>query len=442
VGGSLGRGAALFGLVLAGRPAQWGASFPHNAFAVPVTVAPPGAAAALARGLAEAGTREAVAAARLAREARAVLAASTPSEITRADEEVRSLSGLGWSELTAEERAFAPPLFLVASEEALARELPDLLELLHADLPVAVLSLAEVPSSRLGEVLLALTVAGALSGLGPGEAAPPEPIVARSSVARADRDEGAAAASGADGGAAVLGQTSVAHADHLERAVSAVVAAGGRSLLRVLAPSPARGGFPPEALLDRAREEVASRAFPLFLRRPTGDGAALLDLTGNPPEGDRAVEGAPAASSGTTRGAWLALNRAAGSGQVFAAADAAAVELKTAEAAEQAHREEVAALRAAYEARLAELAAGARLELAQEVRARLLDLATRPKPLPGEGAAVETANGAPVAAADDSGTAGAAEAVQGSPAEAVDTPEPDGAAEVAEGAEGPHEAPR
>ncbi|HLE85145.1 MAG TPA: hypothetical protein VJG13_12465, partial [Thermoanaerobaculia bacterium] len=51
-----------------------------------------------------------------------------------------------------------------------------------------------------------------------------------------------------------------------------------------------------------------------------------------------------------------------------------------------------------------------RLELAQEVRARLLDLATRPKPLPGEGAAVETANGAPVAAAGDSGTAGAAEA--------------------------------
>jgi hypothetical protein len=114
----------------------------------------------------------------------------------------------------------------------------------------------------------------------------------------------------------------------------------------VLAPSPSRGGFAPEALLERARDVVVSRAFQLFVGRPDAEGESGLDLGGEP-EGS---EGDPP------------------------------------EAAERAHRDELAGLRAAYEGRLAELEAGARIELAREVRARLLDLATRPKAAPAEAA--------------------------------------------------------
>jgi pyruvate-ferredoxin/flavodoxin oxidoreductase len=346
------RGAAPFGLVLSGGPAAWGATFPNNAFAVPATVAPPRAAAAVARGLAEAACREAVAAARRVRAARLVLAAATPSEATRAEGEVRALAGLGWSGLDAGERLAAIPVVLAASEEALASDLTGLLELLSCDLPVKVLALAaDGAPTPLAELLVAWVSASSLPG-------------------------------------AVLGQVTVAHGDRLDAALAAALAAPvgaavspafAPALLRVLAPVPSRGGFAPDGALARAREAVADRSFPLFLRAPREDGSIGLDLDGNPPE-DGAVED-PAA--------WTTLRRAAGSDGAFAAAAVTDQARRERDEAERRHREETDALRAEYEARIHEIETGARVALAREVRARLLALATggpdRP-PAPNGGA--------------------------------------------------------
>jgi ferredoxin len=293
---------APFGLVLAGGPAAWGATFPHDAFAVPVTVAPTGAAAAMARGLAEGAAREAVAAARTARTARLALGAVTAPEAARAAEEVKALAGLSWSDLE-EERGFATPVLLVASEDELAEDPGGLVELLATDLPAKVLSLT--PSAA-------------------GAAAPPLTDLL---------------------GSRALAHASVADGDALEAAVAAAMAQRAPALLRVLAPSPGRDGFPPAELLERARAE--------WTEAPAGEDQPAVDEV--------------------------------------------AAERERAEAAERRHADELAALRASYEARLAEQQATSRLALAQEVRARLLRLATRPNPEPANGAGAAPEEAGPAA---------------------------------------------
>jgi hypothetical protein len=243
-----------------------------------------------------------VAAARTARTARLALGAVTGPEAARAAEEVKALAGLSWSDLEEEEQGFATPVLLVASEDELAEDLGGLVELLATDLPAKVLSLT--PSAA-------------------GAAAPPLTDLL---------------------GSRALAHASVADGDALEAAVAAAMARPAPALLRVLAPSPGRDGFPPAELLER------------------------------------------------TRAAWTE----APAGKDEPAADEAAAERESAEAAERRHADELAALRASYEARLAEQQATSRLALAQEVQARLLRLATRPKPEPanGAGAAPEEAGSA------------------------------------------------
>lgn len=309
-------GSAPFGLVLAGGPAEWGATFPHDAFAVPVTVAPRGAAAAMARGLAEGAAREAVAAARIARTARLVLGAATPSEAAKAAEEARALAALSWAELEDGERGFATPVFLVASEDALAEDLGGLVELLATDLPAHVLSLAPIVDGA------ATSVAPRRAGLWP--------------AGTGDSDLPM------NGGRHARPTLSVTHGDALEAAVGEALARPAPTLLRILAPSPGRDGFPPAELLER------------------------------------------------TRAAWPV---AAGTGEE-PAADPAVAERERAEAAEGRYQEELAALRASYEARLTEAQTTSRLALAQEVRTRLLQIALRPKPGPADGAEPDPAAGA------------------------------------------------
>lgn len=300
-----------FGLVLTGGPAVWGATFPHDAFAVPVTVAPPGVAAGLARGLGEGAAREAVAATRTVRTARLVLGAATRAEAAKAAEEVRALAGLSWGDLEDGERGFATPVLLVASEDELVQELGGLLELLATDLPAHVLSLTPPPRG---------------AGLWP-------PGMEHLAVAMGGGPEARP----------TLHFTSVAHPDALEAAVAAAVVQRAPALFRVLAPSPSHDGFPPGELLDRARE-------------------AWGDLTASEAEESPQEE--------------------------------SAAERERAEAAERRHADELADLRASYEARLAELQAGSRLALAREIRSRLLQIATRPQPAApnGAGAAPEEAD--------------------------------------------------
>jgi hypothetical protein len=348
------------GLVLGPRVAAWGASFPYDAFAVPVTAASTGDAVALARGLAEGRVREAVAAARVTRRARLELAAKGPAERAKADSAIEALAGLSWEDLTPEERRVCGPLVLVASEAELAGELGELTALLAGDRPLAVLALTvetseEAAASPLETSLSAWAISGALPG-------------------------------------ATLAQGSVGHPDPLDGSVAAALAGGGPALLRVLAPSPATGGFPAAETVERARAAVASRRFPLVLRPAAGEDGepAVLDLLGNP-----TAEPTEASEPEAVPALWSALERAASASEAFAAAAAARAEEGRIEHLEEEHRREVAELRAGYEARIQQLELGGRIEMARQVRERLLALARRQVPPAPEavGAEVAASNG-------------------------------------------------
>ena len=172
-------------------------------------------------------------------------------------------------------------------------------------------------------------------------------------------------------------QTSVGAGDHLETGIAAALAFDGPALVRVHAPEPARDGFAADATLERAREAVATRAFPLFVSRPGSDreggsdGLPTVDLAGNPdPE-------AAGTDSPERLRAWRLLQRWAGADEAFDAAAAATEERERAEQERQDHEQEIAALRADYEQRLAEARATTQAEMARRVRNKLLALSAR-----------------------------------------------------------------
>lgn len=142
-------------------------------------------------------------------------------------------------------------------------------------------------------------------------------------------------------------QTSLAAPDHLERSVVAATESPGPALIRIHTPSPSRGQFAPDQTLERAQEALAADHLPLYPE---------LSASGSDAEHSDA-QLSDAEPSGTPR----------------VDADQTALEER--------HREELAAVRADYEARLAvhraEIQAATRLETARRVRARLLELAMR-----------------------------------------------------------------
>lgn len=159
-----------------------------------------------------------------------------------------------------------------------------------------------------------------------------------------------------------FGQTSLAAPEHLERSVVAATESAGPALICIHTPSPSRGQFAPDRTLERAQEALAAGHLPLYpeLSVESGSDAELPDAQ------------------------W--------SGTPQVDADRTALEKR--------HREELAAVRADYEARLAavsaEVQADIRLETARRVRARLLELAMRgagpsssPSADSGDGAATD-----------------------------------------------------
>lgn len=367
-GGDDGRPApAPLGLVLTGRAAEWGGAFPYSPFAVPVTVDSTGDGAGVARGLLEGSLADALAVARAARRARIEMEATTPTEADRAAEQVRALEGLTWRDLDPAERALCPPVFLVASEtELLGTDPGGVARLLADDLPVKVLLLSEGSRPDRSDPVLAW--AGQSATLG-----------------------------------ALIAQTSVGAPDHLEGAVAAGLAFDGPALVRVHAPEPAiesathgKEAFPADATLERARSATASRTWPLFVSRPAPDhreseagdeetsedrgaGLPVVDLSGNP-EPDAAspeTDGDGPTPDPQALRVWRLLQRWASADEAFAAAAAATEQRERLERMEREHRQEVEALRADYEQRLADARATTQAEMARRVRQKLLALASR-----------------------------------------------------------------
>jgi len=313
--GESGLGQAPLGLVLTVPGLAWAASFPYQPFRLPVTVDATGDAADLARGLAAGRLAETVDAARVLRRARLEL--DRPLEAPRAAAE---LDALAWEDLDDDERALAAPLFVTISEEDLDRGVGGAMTaLLGSDLPVKVLVL---------------------------QAWAPEDHPSSSS-SHTGLDE-------ATKKSAFFVQSSVAHSEHLARAVAAAIDRGGPALLRVLAPSPARGGFAADETLARARERVESGAFALGEPSPP-----------NPP--------LPRGEGGSIPHVLLPSPSGRGAGGEGSA------EL------EARHAAEIAALRRDYEGRLAAARTGLQAEMARRLRARLMRIASQPPAGGGDG---------------------------------------------------------
>lgn len=341
-------GAAPFGVVIAGA-APWAGAFPYNALAVPATYATAGEAADLARGLATGQVRQTLEALRALRRAKIEL--ERPAEAARAEDEIARLA---WSDLDPAERRLCPPLVVIGAERSLsAGEIADLLALAAGELPVKLLLLAEADP-------------------GPGNAArAPDPWTA---PGLRGLDPALAALTLPGAGVA---QTSIAHPDHLEAAVAAAFAVPGPALLRLLAPSPGRGGFAADRTLERAREVVASGAFPLFRRDPEEEPAPL----------GRGGEGVAAALRRLAAAVQEAMPPAGAAGEASAseapAPTAATVPPQPAAAPAPATAEtdaRLAALARDYEARLARQRAEMEAETSQRVRRRLLALLTAAPP--------------------------------------------------------------
>jgi len=343
-----GPAAAPFGVVIAGD-APWAGRFPYNALAVPVTFAAGSDAAGLARGLAAGQVRQTLETLRALRRARVEL--DKPAEAARAEAEIARLA---WRDLDADERRLCPPLAVIVPEHSLgAGDVAELLALLTEEPPVKLLLLAEADS-------------GSAAAAGVPEAAP----------ARAPRslDPGLVALTLPG---AVVAQASIAHAEHLDSAVAAAFALPGPALLRVLAPSPERGGFAADRTLERARAAVASGAFRLFRRDPGEErvtnvaGEPAAGVAAEPTVAARTAAGLATAADGAPRTAAAPPAAAPHAAAEVAAASAVASDAATPPAVGD---ERLAALAADYENRLGGLRAELEAETAQRVRRRLLTM--------------------------------------------------------------------
>jgi pyruvate-ferredoxin/flavodoxin oxidoreductase len=396
--GPHGLGRARYGLAVAGgTAAEWAGAFPHNPFQAPVLIDMTGDAAQLSAGLVEGHLEETTDLVRLLRQARIEIDQPDGAAWKR-----DALATLRWQDLDADELALCPPLVLVGSDEMLAGQgLGQLIWLLNSNLPVKVLVL-----SSLDFGLLESSINNPRGNLG--------------LLALAQRN-------------AFVAQSSVANAAHLGESMLQALRYDGPALIQVYAPSPARHGFMTRDSLAQARLAIASRALPLFRYNPDGDGVfgSRISLDGNPDDvattladwalGQRRFAShlkplADDAATPTALGDWLQLDArgrkgktpfvAAGEGDeerrfavsaglaeasracvdnwrtlqelagvVTPFTDRVAEEIREQVAAE--HKAELDAQKKASDAEIREMQDRMQAEIASNIRARLLQLATK-----------------------------------------------------------------
>jgi len=346
--GLSGAGRARYGVVVSGvRSGSWMATYPRNPFSVPVALDRTGSGAGLALGLADGFLAECVREALLVR--RAELLLDAPSDLPARQ---RELAGLGWLDLTSEERRLCPPILLFAGSEFDG----GVADVLSSELPIKLILLdpANLGASRPDLLLPAL--------------------------ANAD---------------AFVASTSIAHPEHLFDSVSAALDFGGPAMIRVHAPSPSRDGFAPAETIGRARLAVDCRVNPLLRFDPPEDGGIGrgIDLVGNPAvnatwthdeQGERLTPAVWAA--GETRFAedpeqagsvlerarhWATLQELAGISVPFAAK----LEARLEQTLQATHQAELDALRAEYEGKLLETEQRQTRSQAVRLRDRLMQLA-------------------------------------------------------------------
>ncbi len=258
--GPAGLGRARVGLAIApGSAASWTAVFPYNPFPSPAVVDASGETAQLATGLLEGQMRQALAGVRLVRWARLEL--DRPGAT---DAEREALSHLGFADLDDAERRACAPVVVVGDGGAFGgRAAAQLAWLLDSKLPVKVLVLDEIGGR-----------ADAGHGVDVLASWPPARRFDVGLLGLLSRS-------------AFVVQASPADPAHFADGVARALAFDGPALIHVHAPSPGRHGFRAAGLFERAREAVASRAFPLFVFDPSREGVfgSRLELGANPDVG-------------------------------------------------------------------------------------------------------------------------------------------------------------
>lgn len=239
--GADGNGRARMALVVDSDAARlWTGTYPYNPLPCPWICHTPGEGLAVA-----AGVRDGIAA-QVAREAAACRRAAL--ELDDAWDEAThaaQLASLGEGDLTDDERALIPPVFVLG--ETGTTPIGDAAALLGGAKP-------------LGMILLDAT------GPGAGDTATLDASLLSFAL---------------ENTAASMVQSSIGLPGHLLRRTAACVEAGGPSLVRVFAPDPHRSGIAPEKTAAQAKLAVETRAFPVF---SVARGA--LSLEGNPAPGE------------------------------------------------------------------------------------------------------------------------------------------------------------
>ncbi len=247
--GRQGLGRARFGLTVApGTVGRWASTFPYNSFQAPVVLDFSDETPHIAAGLLEGHLRDTCESIGLMRQARLEIDRPAGVEFERA-----SLAQLTWQDLSAPERRICPPMLVVGNDGAFGGEgLANVLWSLSSDLPIKIISLVNLdlgiaqthqtqdPRSNMGLVAIA-------------------------------------------GRSAFVAQTCIGDPEHLYRTVTQALEYPGPALIRIHTPSPARHGFETRHTIERSREAVRSRAFPLFSYDPDQEGVhgTRLDLSGN-----------------------------------------------------------------------------------------------------------------------------------------------------------------
>nr|VFK39735.1 MAG: pyruvate-ferredoxin/flavodoxin oxidoreductase [Candidatus Kentron sp. SD]VFK47306.1 MAG: pyruvate-ferredoxin/flavodoxin oxidoreductase [Candidatus Kentron sp. SD]VFK78425.1 MAG: pyruvate-ferredoxin/flavodoxin oxidoreductase [Candidatus Kentron sp. SD] len=274
--GRHGLGRARFGLAVGpGSIATWAGAYPNNPFHVPVAIDMTGETAQLAAGLFEGQLRKTIEGIRLLREAYNELDTGAgrhfPSTRTGGTSENSNSDThpLSWSDLTVRERQLCPPVILLGNNEMLGgRGLAAILWLLRSDSPFKILIVSELDLG-LDAVVSATDTEGVMVDAPFSLAKTPRINIGLLALAQYR---------------AYVAQTSIADPRHFLDSVRAAMEYTGPALLHVHAPSPERHGFPMQHTIERARDAVHARVFPLFRYDPRAQGVfgLRIDLAGNP----------------------------------------------------------------------------------------------------------------------------------------------------------------
>ncbi|VFM95017.1 MAG: Pyruvate:ferredoxin oxidoreductase [Candidatus Kentron sp. G] len=273
--GRQGLGRAHFGLAVGpGSLATWAGAYPNNPFHVPVTIDMTGNTAQLAAGIFEGQLRKATKSIQLLREAVDALNQGSAQTPARADSSLKAdgTQPLSWLDLSLREQQFCPPVILLGNNESLGgRGLTAILWLLSSDLPCKILVVSELDLG-LDAVVTATDAEGVMVDAPFALAKTPRINIGLLALAQYR---------------AYVAQTSISDPEHFLTSIRGAMDYTGPALLHIHAPSPERHGFSMDRTIERARDAVRSRVFPLFRYDPRAQGVfgLRIDLAGNPDPG-------------------------------------------------------------------------------------------------------------------------------------------------------------